>query len=247
MVNLKSETTFERLIEYSKYCLKGGLKVNDLNEKNIVKFIDLFENSDRGIALIGRYGSGKSLLFAMMHKITNPKSKNIFTTLNSIDTVLKFNSVGHEVFSEWERKNIMINDLGSEDVGSFFGKTEVFEKYILFRYELFLKSKVKMHFTSNFNNEMILKRYGGACYSRITEMTDVIVLDGSYDYRNLRNFIGFPQVYHPVLKTKEELEWDKMYHEKMMRDQQRVLEDHKEGIGEKLKKQFEEMTKRTVF
>ncbi len=248
MINLKSETLREKFTEYSIHVLDGGFKFDSENTKEIDSCISIFENNKTGLMIAGNPGGGKTIFFEIMQKIIPPKDDKTFIKLNVLDVVLQFNNkeIGHNVFRKWVDKTVLFDDIGTEDKGVFFGeKLEVFEKFIQFRYDLFRSRKIKTHFTTNLSREKLNLRYGLRCMSRLDEMCERVLLGQNANYtdrRIYRNFIGFPPVYHPTIKTTDEIEWDNRYAEAKRLAIENPYVYQKEGLGSRLRNKMDNKT-----
>lgn len=244
MIILKSETLADKFKEYSDHVLIGGFMFDSENKEAIKSCIEIFENNQTGIIVAGNPGGGKTIFFEIMQRVIPPKDERMFVKLNVLDVVLQFNNkeIGHNVFRKWVDKTVLFDDLGTEDKGVFFGeKLEVFEKFIQFRYDLFRSRKVKTHFTTNLSKEKLNERYGLRCMSRLNEMCERVLLGHNATYtdrRGYRNFIGFPQVYHKVIKTPDELAWDTKYELAKKQAQENPVVYQQGGLGSRLRKQL---------
>jgi len=243
MLKLKEGSLYDKFNEYGTFVLKNGLMYDLENKEAINACIEVFDKNEIGLTIVGNPGSGKTLFFDMIQKIINPKSSQMFIKVNVLDVVLDFNNkeVGHKVFRKWESKNVFFDDLGTEDKGYLFGeKVEVFEKFIQFRYELFRKFKLKTHFTTNLSKEEMNNRYGMRCISRLNEMCERVVLGGSVNYtdrRQYKNFIALPPVLHEQ-KEDEKTKWVKEWYEQSKQEAQNKTTLGRETLGQRMKKVF---------
>lgn len=245
VIRLKNVQLLGKFNEYSAYVLKAGYLYDQENKEAVIASLDILNKNETGLIIIGNPGSGKTLLFEIVQKITNPQSESAFIKLNVLDVVLDFNNknVGHAVFQKWKSKNIFFDDLGTEGIGHLYGeKVEVFEKFIQIRYDLFRSHKLKTHFTSNLSYQQLNERYGMRCMSRLNEMCKVVMLGQNANYkdrREYRNFLGLPSVYHPPIMSKEDVEWYKNYNDykKQCQENPQPASSY-EGLGSRFKKEF---------
>lgn len=195
--------------------LEGGYRITADNEAQYRKFIMCIYERQKGCQIIGNPGSGKTFLFEVMQRILHPNSAASFGKVNVLEVVMDFNLGGHRVFKRWADKNMLFDDLGTEDKGKHYGEyVEVFEKFIQFRHELWLNKGIITHFTSNLTPDEIKHRYGLRCNSRLNQMTQTIILGDSPDYVDFRsadNFKGFIPVLHEKIRTAEDKEWEESY------------------------------------
>lgn len=217
MIKLKTTDVFERFKEYASIALKDGYVYDYENKDSVYKAIQDISTDKFGVTLLGNPGSGKTFLFEIMQRITHPQDPHFFIRANTLDVVLQFNQkeIGHTVFDKWQTKNVLFDDLGTEHDGKHYGeKVNVFEKFIQFRYELFREKGLKTHFTTNLTNAELLEKYGLRCHTRLMEMNTPILLGAQEKYTNRRqykNLISLPAVHHEIIKTLDEVEWEKNY------------------------------------
>lgn len=240
MVELKTENLKEQFYEYAEICLKKGW-VQDEENKNVPAIIEAIKKNEFGVCVVGNPGSGKTILFELLSEVVHPQHPEFFIKLRTIDVVLKFNEEGHSVFRKWENKNVLFDDLGTEEKGHYYAeRPEVFQMFIQIRYELYKKFGTKTHFTSNLTFDEIGNRYGLRCKSRLQEMCDVFVIGGSSNYvdrRTYRNFAEFPKVAHKRIKSKEDLEWEERY--RLVRENAASnLTSEIKGAGQRMKERM---------
>lgn len=205
MKELIGSTLKEVFVNYSKMVIDGYIENDQLDS-----ILSTFKQKQYGILIYGKPGMGKTFIFEVLHHIINPKHKLAFRKINVLDVVLNFNTNGHKCFRDYIDKDILFDDLGTEDPGIWYNdKVNVFEKMIQWRYDLWKTKKVRTYFTSNLNEQEIKDQYGLRCYSRLCEMCDRFILDRD-DKRKLRNFKGFIKVQHNM-KTQEDINWEKYY------------------------------------
>lgn len=242
MVILKSTTIPERINEYANYCLSGGLVYDDTNRGPISELIKVFSEDRYGCLVFGIPGSAKTLIFSILQRITNPQDARFFIKRNVLDIVQEFNKTGYDVFQKYKDKHVLFDDLGTEETGKFYAdKCNVMEVFIQHRYELYQQKGLITHFTTNLNQQEILEKYGLRCVSRLQELTETILLgttQDSQDRRRLKNFIGFPPVHHPRIKTQEELDWDAQYERSKAIAQQKGVQKAP-GLGARTKQQMD--------
>jgi energy-coupling factor transporter ATP-binding protein EcfA2 len=241
MIILKEKTISGKFKEYCDHILIDGYIISEQNEQVYRNFILTLHEQKKGVILMGNPGSGKTFLFDVMQKITHPMSNLKFSKVNCLDVVLSFNQNGHEVFNNYTKTNVLFDDLGTESKGIYYGdKIEVFEKFIQFRYDLFMNKGIKTHFTTNLTPIEISERYGLRCASRLNEMCEYLVLGGNSNYtdnRKLSNFKGFLPVYHEIKKSQEDIEWEESY--KKMTERYALIpqkSSEPNGIGSILRK-----------
>lgn len=148
------------------YFIEDGAYAKKLN-------IDL----QKGILLTGPVGCGKtSLMKLLLHIIPHKKTHKIIPCRN---TVFGFNHIGFKTIEDYGNENYYcFDDLGIEPTGRHFGKDcNVMGEILLSRYDLFLKSKIKTHATTNLNAKELEERYGNRVRSRMRQLFNLIAFD----------------------------------------------------------------------
>jgi len=240
---MKSIKVFEAYFYwYAEQCIEGGYIVT-INERKALRGILQAFIEGKSIMIFGGNGTGKTLLFELLKRIVHPKSGLKFRSRNVLDTVLDFNTRGHECFRDDQKSSVFYDDLGSEDRGYWYGdKVEVFEKLIQFRYDNWRSNNLRTFFTSNLTLDELLTKYGSRCRYRIKEQYYQVVLNGE-SKRNLKNFKGFAPINHKTILSKEDAEWNAYYEAHKKQRQNMPVQEIKGGIGSQLKKQWEDLNK----
>lgn len=152
-------------------------------------------NFKKGLIVIGNVGTGKTTLMNIFadfvgNTLTDTdylKKRNLFfqiITARDIDrNVSKGNIKYYESLID-KRLNLCIDDLGLErrETNSYGNKNNIIEDLILDRYELWHKHGIKTHYTTNLNLDAIKRIYSERTFSRLTQMTNAIIWQGS-DFR----------------------------------------------------------------
>ena len=131
----------------------------------------------KGILLSGPVGCGKtSLMKLLRHMVPHKKPYKIIPCRN---TVFGFNHIGFKTIEDYGSENYYcLDDLGIEPTGRHFGKDcNVMGEILLSRYDLFAKSKIKTHATTNLNAKELEERYGIRVRSRMRELFNLIAFD----------------------------------------------------------------------
>lgn len=131
-------------------------------------------NRDKGLLIRGAIGSGKTFTMKVIQKWLSEQKKFSFYRCQNIAE--DFNKAGSNVLVEYNiEKEILFDDLGAEEQGRFYGdKQEVFEKIILHRYDVYTTTGHRTHFTTNFSNEQLQKKYGARAYDRLKDLVNVV-------------------------------------------------------------------------
>jgi len=228
-IQLTSTGLKDRVDEYAQHCLLTEVKDGDetkevrgliYDEENtgpITEVIEIVEKSRHGAIVYGNTGAGKTLIFQLLQRVIRPEHPRSFVLVETNDLAKAFSNtkVGWDVFKRYHDRHVVFNDLGFEPKGKFYKDyCEVMEQFIFERELLFDHRQLRTYFTTNLDDDEILKRYGQRTISRIEKLCHKVYLGetkNSKDRRSLKNMMGFPPVYHQVTKSQEELEWDKRY------------------------------------
>lgn len=150
----------------------------------------LINESDKGVALVGNYGSGKSLLMEIFSEFLQ-KFENLpsFKIVNAHDVVSEFSISGDVGLKIFDNRHWCFDDLGTEELGVHFGqKEEIFRKILEKRYIRFNNEGLKTHFTTNLDKPELVKRYGQRLSGRLDQMVEFIYLGKTADSVDYRRF-----------------------------------------------------------
>lgn len=147
-------------------------------------------NYKKGLFVNGPVGCGKTTLFMILQKLVPSDERFIIKSCKRV--TLDFSINGFRTIhnltdsSLLGNMNIMFDDLGAESKMTYFGnECNVFNEIISLRYELFKKSKIKTHFTSNICARIVEDLYSERIRSRLREMVNIISFPkNSRDRRN---------------------------------------------------------------
>ena len=169
-----------------------------LNEKSI-------PNLEKGLMVIGNYGTGKTSIFntfylmffnAFKDNISVKLKDNSFINLGHFKLNFGFHS-SNEIVREYEylkspeERNIFwkkygngtryFDDLTTEHQASNFGKIELFKDILEARYSNKTKTFISLNFHGNSVEEtldFLAEKYGERVYDRLFEMFNIIELKG---------------------------------------------------------------------
>ncbi len=143
-----------------------------------------FENSgkygidpDKGILLSGPVGCGKTSLMKLLRYIV--PHRRPYEVIPARNIAFGFNHIGYKIIEDYGDGHFYcFDDLGIEPLGRYFGKDcNVMGEIILSRHELFQKTKIPTHATTNLNAEELEERYGNRVRSRMRQMFNLIAFD----------------------------------------------------------------------
>lgn len=130
-----------------------------------------FPDHKRGLALVGGVGCGKTIAMRALCKLTGAAYCSV------PDMALDYSLSGAEKLTDFLEKNksvdIVFDDLGAERTVKSFGNNFPMMEIMLRRYDLWQRTGVRMHFTSNLNGKELKPVYGDRVLDRIHEMCDV--------------------------------------------------------------------------
>lgn len=151
---------------------------------------------NKGIALIGTYGVGKSTIFNIWHdhlRINHSFCENLFIK-SSLEEILddiseqgfmnrKFvYNVKDDVFGikKSDPKHILINEFGYKYDIKTYGTdiNELFESFMMKRYDIFQQNRKLTHITSNFGTKEFENNFHPRLVDRFKEMFNIIELKG---------------------------------------------------------------------
>jgi energy-coupling factor transporter ATP-binding protein EcfA2 len=152
-------------------------KLSNYFIKDIVNCEKAGIDPDKGILITGPVGCGKTSLMKILQFIV--PLQRTYSVIPCRNIVFAFNHVGYKIIEDYGSGSFFcFDDLGVEPIGRHYGQDcNVMGEILLSRYELFLKSKLKTHATTNLNAEELEERYGNRVRSRMREMFNLIAFD----------------------------------------------------------------------
>ena len=132
---------------------------------------------NKGILLSGPVGCGKTSLMKLLRFLVPHRKPYEVIPVRNI--AFGFNHIGYKTIEDYGDGHFYcFDDLGIEPLGRHFGKDcNVMGEIILSRHELFLKTKIPTHATTNLNAEELEERYGKRVRSRMRQMFNLIAFD----------------------------------------------------------------------
>ena len=144
-------------------------QVNILNKSSFKK----------GIMMVGNCGTGKSLISRTMHRMFLRVPKREFGYASAIDIVLAYDQLGDAGIVKYFRGEWRIDDVGTEEIGKFYGKeVEVLKTVFEKRYNLFIETGKRTFINTNLDPIAMEKRYGDRFDSRKDEMFNIMAVSG---------------------------------------------------------------------
>lgn len=244
MIKLKSTTLKERFFEYVSMCIEGEFIVSEVTMKHLDLIFKTIEDNKYGVCLLGNRGAGKTFIFEVLSRIIHPQDKIFFLKRSCIGIVEDFNiendrkggSGDNVLRSSIFKRNIQWDDLMREPMGKY--NVDIMPKIIFNADERYKQSGIKSHFTCNFMPESIEKRYDDYIWSRIKGMCVVIGIEPNRDFRDLKNFKEFPNVFHKRILNEDEQKVCRWYEESSRGEKIRQSGSSFEGIGDRMRKMF---------
>lgn len=227
---LHEKDTANRFFEYVGHCIEGKFITTQRTTESLEKVFKAFDEKKHGVCLLGNSGAGKTFIFECLRRIVHVQDERHFLIKSCIGIVEEHNIDGDRIFRDkWVRKNILWDDLMREPIGNY--KHDVMPKILFNADERFKQMGVKTHITCNFMPEDIHKRYGDYIMSRINSMSQVIGLEPNQDFRPLKNFKSFPQVYHTPMLCKDDEDFKRKYEAYKIKCQNEKPQPHR-GQGD---------------
>lgn len=142
---------------------------------------------EKGLLLMGDYGTGKTNLMVMLSKYVMNTKKSFHSSI-MWHYAASFAKDGHEALEGLEDKNRFFdemcliddrNKIPQREIAMYYGnKVMVGEEIIMKRYDAFKYNGLQTHFTSNASMAEIEAAYGGRVASRLKEMCNIVALYG---------------------------------------------------------------------
>jgi len=151
---------------------------------------------NKGVALVGVYGVGKSIIFNIWHEYLrklHPFNQNLFI-ISSVEDInsdiakdgfldrkycynVKFNCNGVTIK---DPRHLLINEFGHRYEMKSYGTdiNELFESFLMKRYDIFQQNKKVTHITTNYGTNDLKKNFSEKLIDRFKEMFNIIELKG---------------------------------------------------------------------
>jgi len=139
---------------------------------------------NKGLLLSGPVGCGKTSLMKLLRYLT-PHFKP-YEVIPCRNIAFAFNHIGYRIIEDYgDGRFYCFDDLGVEPMGRHFGKDcSVMGEILLSRHELFQKTGLRTHATTNLNAQELGERYGARVRSRMRQQFNLVAFDkGSKDKR----------------------------------------------------------------
>jgi DNA replication protein DnaC len=142
----------------------------------------------KGLLIIGGFGLGKTDYFKVFERVFVKLSNYRFKFFSSKELVAKYELCNTPLdkksfFKDVDRKRMFIDDLRSERLASNYGKFDVIEEVLSFRYDRKLTTFTSCNYSNN--NQCVKETieelgatYGGRIYDRLYESFNIIEFTG---------------------------------------------------------------------
>ena len=159
------------------YLLRSKCEGYEFTEEHVEAIKSYIKNriedqSNKWFLVMGNFGSGKTYLFDVLSEwvaLYKNTRKLRHQVLSVHDLKSKYKQIGDDAFTEWNSRNICIDDLGAESVTKYFGEEEdIMRRFLELRYNM--RFKVTTDIITNLTPGEIAQRYGGRIESRLNEM-----------------------------------------------------------------------------
>lgn len=178
-------------------------QLTDFHQRAFDYFMESLSNG-RGLAIIGNVGCGKTLFFKAMNEALPPEDRFYHYCAegdNSLEEVLKSKGKSEiiKIVSQLRKPDgtlthSYIEDVYTEkavkhEIDGFLHSQDYEEAIVHFGMQFYKKYEKnlghRLYFDTNATKEQIVKRYGERWFSRVAEMTDVLIVKDS-EYINHR-------------------------------------------------------------
>lgn len=142
----------------------------------------------KGLLVMGGCGVGKTAYFKIFESVFSKDPQNRFKYYGAKELVRNYELCQTPLdkdyfFKDFTRKNIFLDDIGSEKEASNFGKVDIIQEVLYLRYEKKLKVYASCNYSSSdMSAEETLKelgkKYGERIYDRFFELFNIIEFNG---------------------------------------------------------------------
>ena len=153
------------------------LKLCSYMVKDIESCRKMEMDTGKGILLTGPVGCGKTSMMRLVRHLV-PHKRN-YEIIPSRNITFAFNHIGYKIIEDYGNGRFYcFDDLGVEPMGRYFGDDcNVMGEVLVSRHELFQRTKIPTHITTNLNAEELEERYGKRVRSRMRQMFNLISFD----------------------------------------------------------------------
>lgn len=168
-------------------------QIDDYNREVLQNLTKYFSNDSdgpypltKGIYLWGKVGTGKTILLKafqiLAREFHGPKP---FKFRNSLELAEQYSMSGSEIYKEFEKADLCIDDLGNEpmEVNYYGTRLPFMPFFIQNRYQKWQFAGLRTHYTSNFDLAWVETNYGKREASRLEQACTVIELKAKEDRR----------------------------------------------------------------
>tara|TARA_R110002074_G_scaffold216724_1_gene386788 strand:+ start:42982 stop:43620 length:639 start_codon:yes stop_codon:yes gene_type:complete len=145
---------------------------------------------EKGLLIIGDFGTGKTVMLNTMIKVLNRIKMNKIKSYNAQKVVHEYESLVNgshkkDFYESFSYGQILFDDILTEDIANNYGTKNVFKELLEVRYENNAKTFITCNFDPNNLKDIqkaldqFLLRYGGRVYDRLFEMFNIIEFKGN--------------------------------------------------------------------
>lgn len=171
--------------------MEPNFQTTQHNSDQIANLILYFYGSDKskfslnkGVALYGNTGSGKTLIMETFAKLCKYYKHNAFTTYYCDELAMDFKyNNGFERINKYCYYPALFDDLIGEKKQRMYGNFEDAFDYIFTKRE---RMKIKTHMTMNDRPDDFIKLFGPRMNSRKSTLFNFVLLKSDIDYRTLK-------------------------------------------------------------
>lgn len=177
----------------------------ELNEALFKRVWDhFFRGEKQGLLIRGKRGTGKTVLFMAFSRLLSQcmhwkryamiDNSDLYKSgiIDNLCALKEHNyraCFKYQLLTDMAPQNVLVDDFGrGQREYKKYGNTFAFEEEFIYRrYELFQQYGAQTHFITNLTKEQLLDKYADRIMSRINEMTQLIELKQTKDFRDEAN------------------------------------------------------------
>lgn len=148
-----------------------------IEDETSLKVIHRFNAPEqkKGVALIGKPGTGKTSILVTIGYLLNYTNAEKFDKYDTRKLSADFQDIGVKALNGCTRYPALIDDIGAEMTSSHYGNKANISQVVL---EARYINNMLTHITSNYTPDELRDHLGDTCYDRLKQQCDVFVFNG---------------------------------------------------------------------